>query len=44
MTIALTPVVAFYLMRDWDVLVAQIDRLIPTASLNVVRSLCKDGD
>ncbi|MGB1189749.1 MAG: AI-2E family transporter, partial [Pseudomonadales bacterium] len=41
---ALTPVVAFYLMRDWDVLVAQIDRLIPTASLSVVRRLCKDGD
>lgn len=44
MTVALTPVVAFYLMRDWDVLVAQIDRLIPTASLSVVRRLCKDGD
>ncbi len=44
MTVALTPVVAFYIMRDWDVLVAQIDRLIPTASLSVVRRLCKDGD
>ena len=32
-----TPIVAFYLLRDWDRLVAWIDRLIPRQHLTTVR-------
>ena len=44
MTLALTPVVAFYLMRDWDQLLARLDQLIPRSQINVVRQLTAAGD
>jgi predicted PurR-regulated permease PerM len=44
MTIALTPVVAFYLMRDWDQLLARLDQLIPRPQISVVRQLTAAGD
>jgi predicted PurR-regulated permease PerM len=44
MTVALTPVVAFYLMRDWDQLLARLDQLIPRSQINVVRQLTAAGD
>ena len=44
MTIALTPVVAFYLMRDWDQLVARLDQLIPRPQISVIRQLTAAGD
>ncbi len=40
----LIPVVAFYLMRDWDALVAQVDRLIPRPNAPVVRRLARESD
>ncbi len=33
----ITPIVAFYLLRDWDRLVAQIDGLLPRPALDTVR-------
>lgn len=44
MTIALTPVVAFYLMRDWDQLVTRLDQLIPRPKISVIRQLTVAGD
>ena len=44
MTVALTPVVAFYLMRDWDQLLARLDQLIPRPQISVVRQLTAAGD
>lgn len=35
--ILITPVVAFYLLRDWDVLVQQIDQLLPRKHADVIR-------
>jgi predicted PurR-regulated permease PerM len=32
-----TPIVAFYLLRDWDRLVAQVDRLLPLAHRATIR-------
>ncbi|MFB9068840.1 AI-2E family transporter [Pseudofulvimonas gallinarii] len=40
----LIPVVAFYLMRDWDTLVAQVDRLVPRPNAPVVRRLARESD
>lgn len=34
--LVITPVVAFYLLRDWDVLVAHIDRLLPRKHKEVI--------
>ncbi len=44
MTLALTPVVAFYLMRDWDSIIERLDNLIPRSQLVVIRSLVRAGD
>jgi predicted PurR-regulated permease PerM len=35
--IFITPVVSFYLLRDWDRLVAQVDSCLPRGSVGVVR-------
>ena len=35
--IFVTPIVAFYLLRDWDRLIAQIDRLLPLEHRETVR-------
>lgn len=42
--LVLIPVVTFYLLRDWDILVAKIGRLIPRAKLPVVVKLAKESD
>ena len=40
----LIPVVTFYLLRDWDILVAHIDSLLPRKKLSVIRRLAKESD
>lgn len=44
LNLVLIPVVTFYLLRDWDVLVAQVDRLIPRPNAPVVRRLARESD
>jgi len=40
----LIPVVTFYLLRDWDVLITHIDGLLPRKNLSVIRKLAKESD
>jgi len=40
----LVPVVTFYLLRDWDVLVARIDQLLPRAIEPVIKRLAVQSD
>lgn len=40
----LIPVVTFYLLRDWDVLMARIDELLPRKYQQVISKLAKDSD
>lgn len=40
----LIPVVTFYLLRDWDVLIAHIDDLLPRKNLSAIRKLAKESD
>src|SRR5581483_8640935 len=40
----LVPIVTFYLLRDWDLLVARIDSLIPRRTLPTVRLLARESD
>ncbi|GGB58137.1 AI-2E family transporter [Tistrella bauzanensis] len=40
----ITPVVSFYLLRDWDTMIARIDGWVPVAGRDVVRRLAKDMD
>lgn len=40
----LTPVVCFYLLRDWDKLVAKIDALLPRAYADTIRQQAKAVD
>ncbi|MEM1372988.1 MAG: AI-2E family transporter [Pseudomonadota bacterium] len=40
----IVPVVAFYLLLDWDNMVAEVDRLIPRDHLDTVRTLARDID
>ena len=40
----LIPVVTFYLLRDWDVLIAHIDDLLPRKNLAAIRKLAKESD
>ncbi len=40
----LVPVVTFYLLRDWDILVARMRELIPRKQETVVLKLVKEGD
>lgn len=42
--VALTPVVSFYLMRDWDTLVGYIRDIVPRESEQTVVSLIKECD
>jgi predicted PurR-regulated permease PerM len=42
--LALVPVVMFYLLRDWPLLVARIDDLIPRRWLPLVRTMATDID
>jgi len=42
--VVVTPVVAFYLLLDWDRLVASVDDLIPRRHLGETRGLARDID
>ncbi len=42
--LVIIPVVAFYLMRDWDELIARIRELIPRSIEPVVSQLARDSD
>ncbi len=39
-----TPVVAFYLLLDWDRMVAHVDELMPRDHVDTVRSIMRDVD
>lgn len=43
-TVVLIPLVAFYLLRDWDVMIARIGALVPRRHLPVVTRLAKECD
>ena len=40
----LIPVVTFYLLRDWDILVADIDSLLPRKNQPIIRELARESD
>ncbi len=40
----ITPVVAFFMLRDWDILIAKIDSLVPRSKQKTVRIVAKDID
>ncbi|MET1028366.1 MAG: AI-2E family transporter [Dongiaceae bacterium] len=40
----ITPVVAFYLLRDWDVLVTRIDELLPRPHIATIRAQFREVD
>lgn len=42
--LVITPVVAFYLLLDWDNMVASVDRLLPRKHLDEIRSVFKEMD
>jgi len=42
--LVITPVVAFYLICDWDGIVSSVDRLIPIPQRDTVRSLFREID
>jgi predicted PurR-regulated permease PerM len=42
--LVLIPVVTFYLLRDWDILIARIDELLPRQYQPIVAKLAKDSD
>jgi len=42
--LVLIPVVTFYLLRDWDLLIARIDELLPRKFQPVIARLAKDSD
>ena len=42
--ILITPVVAFYLVQDWDHIVAHVDQLLPRAHANTIRVQCATID
>ncbi|MGM0585771.1 MAG: AI-2E family transporter [Pseudomonadota bacterium] len=44
MLVIITPVVAFYLLIDWDRLIAKIDSWIPRDHVSMVRGLARDVD
>ncbi len=37
----ITPIVTFYLLRDWDRIVARLDALLPRAYAGVIRTQCR---
>ena len=42
--LVVTPVVAFYLLLDWDNMVAQVDALMPRRHVEIIRGLMRDVD
>lgn len=43
-TVVLTPVVAFYMLRDWDVMVAKIDSWLPRRYAGTIRQIGTEAD
>ncbi|MDF3073332.1 MAG: hypothetical protein K0S54_999 [Alphaproteobacteria bacterium] len=43
-TIILTPVVAFYMLRDWDLLVAKVDSWLPRRFAGAIRQIGTEAD
>ena len=43
-TLALIPVVAFYLLRDWDIFIAKIHDLLPRSNAPTITSLAQQCD
>ncbi len=43
-SVVLVPVVTFYLLRDWDRLVAHVDALLPRDAQDTIRRLARDTD
>lgn len=43
-SLVLIPVVTFYLLRDWDVMVAKIDGLLPRANRPTILRLARESD
>jgi predicted PurR-regulated permease PerM len=43
-SLILIPVVTFYLLRDWDVMVAKIDGLLPRANRPTILRLARESD
>lgn len=42
--LVVTPVVAFYMLLDWDKMVARIDQLVPRNNVETVRQIARDID
>lgn len=42
--VLVTPFVAFYLLRDWDVMVGRVDRLLPRDQASEIRRLAREID
>lgn len=42
--LVITPIVAFYLLRDWDVMVARLDKLLPRRHAPTIRRLGAEVD
>jgi predicted PurR-regulated permease PerM len=42
--IVITPIVAFYMLQDWDAMVAKVDAWIPREHVNTVRKLATNID
>ncbi|WP_085904432.1 AI-2E family transporter [Kiloniella majae] len=42
--LVITPVVTFYLLRDWDRIVAKVDSWLPRPQLETIRRLAKEVD
>ena len=40
----ITPIVTFYLLRDWDRILARLDALLPQAHADVIRAQCRSVD
>ncbi len=40
----ITPIVTFYLLRDWDRILARLDALLPRAHADVIRAQCRSVD
>lgn len=40
-TALITPIVTFYLLRDWDIIIAKIDSWLPRATVGVIRKQIK---
>jgi predicted PurR-regulated permease PerM len=43
-TLVLTPVVAFYMLRDWDVMVAKVDSWLPRRYAGTIRQIGNEAD